>query len=58
MKTIEKIQKKGYKVTMLTGQRNGMQSIIGVQIRKDGGQFADGRPVRFRNVTEAYNAIR
>lgn len=58
MTTQQKIEKKGYKVVHNIGYRNGQQTIVSVSIRKDNGQFADGRTMTYPNVTKAYEAIK
>jgi hypothetical protein len=51
MKTLEKIEKKGYKVTFNMGYRNGESSVVSVTAKKDGRQFT--KP----NLTQLLKAI-
>jgi len=52
MITIKKIQKLGYTVKYMTGNRNGMTSIIGVLLTKDNSFRKE-----FKNVTQALKFI-
>jgi hypothetical protein len=57
MKTLEKIKRAGYKMAALVGHRNGMQTIIGWQLKKDGGITIDKDCGLFPSPTQALNYI-
>ena len=57
MKTIEKIKKRGYKVTFVSAWRNGTQSIAGIRLNKDGGICVDGPDKFFPSATQALNYV-
>mgnify|MGYP001581667494 CR=1 FL=1 len=58
MRTIEKIKKLGYKISMLGVQRNGMLTIGGWILKKDGGICIDTDCGFFPSPTQALNYIK
>lgn len=58
MNTLQKIEKKGYKVSYNIVSRNGSQALGNVTIRRNGGIYADGREQVYKNITAAYNAVK
>jgi len=58
MKTIEKINKKGYKLIGCLGYRNGVQTTVNYQLIKEHGAFKDTDCGFFKTQTDALNACR
>lgn len=55
MTTIKKLEKLGYTVKYMSGNRNGQLSIVGVVLTKSGDRYFRKE---FKNVTQAYQWAR